>query len=53
MGSEWFISGTLGFITGGVFIWFAKDWIQRVVIGGNTLAAKLRARADKIHDSLG
>ena len=48
----WIISGTLGFVTGGVFIWFAKDPIQKLVIGGNALAAKLHAKADAIKAAL-
>ena len=33
------------FAAGGVLIWFAKDKIQALVIGGNVLAAKLKAQA--------
>lgn len=44
----WVTSGVLGFVTGGVFIWFAKERIQMLVIGGNRLAAKLHAKADEV-----
>jgi hypothetical protein len=33
------------FAAGGVLVWFAKDKIQALVIGGNVLAAKLKAQA--------
>jgi hypothetical protein len=33
------------FAAGGALIWFAKDKIQALVIGGNVLAAKLKAQA--------
>lgn len=46
--TEWMISGVLGFVTGGAFIWFAKERIQRMVIGANALSAKLHAKADAI-----
>jgi hypothetical protein len=35
----------ISFAAGGAFIWFAKDKIQALVIGGNALAAKLKAKA--------
>ncbi len=35
----------ISFATGGALIWFAKDKIQALVIGGNALAAKLKAQA--------
>lgn len=44
--TTWFISGTLGFITGGAFIWFARERIESLVIGANALSAKLHAKAD-------
>jgi hypothetical protein len=46
--TEWMISGTLGFVAGGAFIWFAKDRIQSLVIDANTLSAKLHAKADAL-----
>jgi hypothetical protein len=39
---------SLGFGCGGAFIWFAKTRIQLLVIDGNTLSAKLHAKADAI-----
>lgn len=44
--TNWMISGTLGFIAGGAFIWFFKTGIQKLVIGANALSAKLHAAAD-------
>jgi hypothetical protein len=35
----------VSFAAGGALIWFAKDKIQALVIGGNALAAKLKAQA--------
>jgi hypothetical protein len=35
----------ISFAAGGAMIWFAKDKIQALVIGGNALAAKLKAQA--------
>mgnify|MGYP001612034206 CR=1 FL=1 len=46
--SEWIISGILGFITGGAFIWFFKIQIQKLVIDANKLSAKLHAQADAL-----
>lgn len=46
--TEWIISGVLGFIGGGAFMWFAKERIQRMVLGANALAAKLHAKADAL-----
>lgn len=43
--TTWTISGILGFVAGGAFIWFTKTTIQSIVIGGNALAAKLRMDA--------
>jgi hypothetical protein len=48
MFNEWTISGTLGFVTGGAFMWFAKTAIQKLVLGANALSAKLHAQAAKI-----
>lgn len=39
---------SIGFVVGGAFIWFCKDWIQKMVIGANALSAKLHAKADAI-----
>lgn len=50
--STWLISGTLGFLAGGVAIWFGKDWLQKMVIGANALSAKLHAKADQIKASM-
>ncbi len=44
----WIISGILGFVAGGAFIWFAKTKIQSMVIDANTLSAKLHAQADAV-----
>ena len=46
--TAWMISGVLGFVTGGAFIWFFKTRIQSLVIGANQLSAKLHAEADAI-----
>lgn len=46
--ATWTISGILGFVAGGAFIWFCKTWIQGLVMDANSLAAKLRAKADQI-----
>ena len=43
-----FLGDILVFIAGGAFVWFCKDWIQKVVIGANALSAKLHAKADAI-----
>ena len=42
------ISGVLGFAGGGAFIWFFKDRIQALVVGANTLSARLHAKADAL-----
>ena len=44
--SNWIVSGILGFVCGGAFIWFAKDTLQRMVIGANALSKKLHDKAD-------
>jgi hypothetical protein len=46
--TEWMISGVLGFVAGGAFIWFFKTQIQGLVIDANTLSAKLHAKANEI-----
>ena len=46
--TTWFISGVLGFASGGAFIWFFKDRIQAMVLGANALSAKLHAKADSL-----
>ena len=43
-----FLGDILVFIAGGAFVWFCKDWIQRMVLGANALSAKLHAKADAI-----
>jgi len=50
--ATWIISGCLGFIAGGAFIWFCKERIQQIVIGANALSAKLRAKADALSSTL-
>jgi hypothetical protein len=46
------LSDVIAFGAGGALIWFFKDQILKLVIGGNALAAKLRAKADKIKAAL-
>lgn len=46
--TTWIISGVLGFAAGGAFIWFFREKIEALVIGGNALSAKLHAKADAI-----
>jgi hypothetical protein len=46
--TTWMISGVLGFVTGGAFIWFFKTQIQGLVIDANKLSAKLHAQADAL-----
>lgn len=46
--STWIISGILGFVSGGAFIWFFKTKIQALVIDANKLSAKLHAQADAL-----
>jgi hypothetical protein len=46
--AEWIISGTLGFVAGGAFIWFFKDRIEALVVDANKLSAKLHAKADAL-----
>lgn len=50
--TEWMISGVLGFAAGGAFVWFCKDWLQKIVLGANALSAKLHAKADAIAASV-
>lgn len=38
----------VSFAAGGAFIWFCKDWVQKMVIGANALSAKLHAKADAL-----
>jgi phage terminase large subunit len=45
---EFSVAYALGFGVGGAFIWFCKDWIQKLVIGANALSAKLHAQADAL-----
>jgi hypothetical protein len=47
----WMISGVLGFGGGAAFVWFFKEKIQALVIGGNALSARLHAKADAIAES--
>jgi hypothetical protein len=42
---EFALSFTLRLTAGGALIWFCKDKIQALVIGGKALAAKLEAKA--------
>jgi len=44
----WTVSGVLGFIAGGAFIWLTKSWIQKAVLGGEELASRLRAAANTL-----
>jgi hypothetical protein len=44
----WIISGVIGFVAGGAFIWFFKDKIEALVVDANTLSAKLHAKADAL-----
>jgi hypothetical protein len=46
--SIWLVSGALGFIAGGAFIWFFKTKVQSLVIDANKLSAKLHAQADAL-----
>lgn len=43
-----FLGDILVFIAGGAFVWFCKDWMQRMVIGANALSKKLHGKADAI-----
>jgi hypothetical protein len=49
---EFDFSFALGFAGGGALIWFCKDKIQALVIGGNALAAKLEAKATALKSAL-
>lgn len=42
------IAGIAGLAIGGAVVWFFKEKIQSLVMDANTLAAKLRAKADAI-----
>jgi hypothetical protein len=46
--TTWMISGVLGFVGGGAFIWFFKTKLQSLVIDANKLSAKLHAQADAL-----
>jgi hypothetical protein len=46
--ATWIVSGVLGFVSGGAFIWFFKTNIQSLVIDANRLSAKLHAQADAL-----
>lgn len=46
--TTWMISGVLGFVAGGTLIWFGKERIEAMVIGGNALSKKLHDKADAI-----
>jgi len=46
--TTWIISGTLGFVAGGAFIWFFKTKIEGLVLDANKLSAKLHAQADAL-----
>lgn len=50
--AAWIVSGVLGFMAGGAFIWLFKDRIQMMVMDGNRLAAKLHAKADAISKAI-
>jgi hypothetical protein len=50
--TTWFISGSIGFLAGGALIWFGRTTIEKLVIGGNALSAKLHAKADQIKAGL-
>jgi hypothetical protein len=46
--TTWMISGILGFVAGGAFIWFFRDRIEKAIIGANALSKKLHDKADAI-----
>lgn len=46
--ATWIVSGILGFVAGGAFIWFFKTKIEGLVIDTNKLSAKLHAQADAL-----
>jgi hypothetical protein len=46
------LSFAFGFAAGGALIWFCKDRIQALVIGGKALAAKLEAKAAALKAAL-
>ena len=50
--ATWIISGILGFVSGGAFVWFFKVKIQSLVIDANTISAKLHAQADALKAKL-
>ena len=47
----WIISGILGFVAGGAFIWFAKTKIQSMVIDANTDRKSTRLNSSHIQKS--
>jgi hypothetical protein len=49
---EFDLSFALGLIAGGALIWFCKDKIQALVIGGKAFAAKLEAKAAALKAAL-
>jgi hypothetical protein len=46
------LSFALGFAAGGALIWFAKDKIQALIIGGHALAIRLENKAAEIRTAL-
>lgn len=42
------IFGVSCFAAGGAVVWFAKEPIQKLVLGAEATAARLRAKADAI-----
>jgi hypothetical protein len=46
------LSFTLGLAAGGALIWFAKDKVLALVIGGQALATKLEAKAAALKAAL-
>ncbi len=43
--TDWLISGSLGFVSGGALIWLCKSEIQQIVIGANAVSAKPPCRS--------
>lgn len=46
--TQWIISGVLGCIFGGAVVWVGKEKMQSIWSDANTIAARLRAKADAI-----
>jgi len=44
----WIISGILGTIFGGAVVWIGKEKMQSLWTDANTIAERLRAKADAI-----